>query len=214
MSKRPSTTNVNSLQHGLALEAALGTKEGMAAALELMTNPNNVAMRSQIQDMKYVVAPREAIEELFEQLFKTKKHSYQNAPDLDQKAKILKDIRDGCEAYHRAGMSMPTKAKKDLFEAVCVSTANYGYHSSRYNLMNGMVNRGDREMHIPDPKEKVSYHTYYGGRQGIEWAVEVLHALGLPEGELKISVVTRTLAVKWRPDLKDDQSAEEDSDDE
>jgi hypothetical protein len=214
MSKRVATTNIDSLQAGLALEAVLNTDQGLNTALRHLSNIDDANLRARLEELGYVVTKRTALEELVEEVFALKDANRNNSPDERQKQQIIDKIAKTKRAYRNAGMRLPLRGMKEIFEAYCLTNTNYGYSSQRHNLRNGMVNRGDSDMHHPDPKAGVSWTTYYAGSEGRAWARRVLEALGVPETEYKILDEMRVIGVKWRKDLEEGASVSVHSEDE
>jgi hypothetical protein len=215
MAKRIATSGVDSLQAGLALEAVLNTEQGLNTALRHLSNIDDANLRTRLEELGYVVTKRVALEALVEEVYALKDVNRHNSPDEREKTKIIDKISKTKRAYRNAGMRVPLRGMKEIFETYCLTSSNYGYSStSRHNLRNGMVNRGDSDMHHPDPQAGISWTTYYAGGEGQAWARRVLEALGVPETDYEISDKMRVIGVKWRKDVEEAASVSVNSDDE
>ena len=106
MSKRAATASCDSLQAGLALEAALNTDQGLKAALKHLSNIDDANLRTRLEELGYVVTKRAALEDLVEEVYALKDVNRHNSPDEREKNKIIDKIAKTKRAYRNAGIAL------------------------------------------------------------------------------------------------------------
>lgn len=212
MSKRK-IEDVPSLQSGLALSAALDTSDGLLNALKILQDSSNESLRQRIKEAGFVVTKKDKVENLIQATQLLSERADHSLTE-DQKTSFVKELKHTIASYDRVGIDMGMAEKKRRFEGACVSNSRYSYSTnSRHNLEDGMCHIPDQDLYHPYNKVEESWHTYYAGHIGCDWAKEVLEALGVPEDKFYIHKGQRIVSVEWRRQLQiiDGEDSEEET---